>query len=965
MSQRATVSLTRELGFAIIRRQRWLTPERSRELMKAIEGATFDNKRKLNYATIDKVPGILQRLREAEFSVECDEDLMKAISEHETRTWIDIRAAKERAMKVDEELGKITDRITGKPLHLFPFQQTGIVWLATRYGGILGDEQGLGKEQPVSEPVLTPSGWKLLGEVRVGDEVFGADGLPTRVTGVFPQGKKKVYRVEMNDGAWTRCGEEHLWEVQTQRDRMMGRSRVLSLKQIMEKGLTKDDGTRFKVPLVSPLLFDKKEVPLDPYLLGALIANAHLGSSVEHSGDTQQRKALKPYLLGTKLVGRDDCTFRLATKPGRPNPVVRAIRSLGLSKTLSYNKFVPKDYLLGSKEQRLALLQGLMDNDGTISADGMAVEYNTTSPQLADDVLFLVRSLGGSAWMSKRVPTFVDKTGKKRKGRVDHRIRMALPKEIVPFRIPRKRSRYVPRTKYPASHGISKVILEPQKEESVCIRVEHPRHLYVTRDLILTHNTLSTLAALPANSRVVVVCPAVVKGVWKREIQQKRSHLRATVLEGKRAFVGWPKPGEVWLLNPEIMPETHTKECLAKRKDKKTTLPGRHRLECEIAKRSWVIGVVPEAQPKKAIEAMACKGCLTPAIEAKRCDGCLPITENVPEDMVLVYDEAHMFKNLKAQRTIKARSLARAVRRVGGRVWLLTGTPLLNRPEEMWALSDVALVAEEAFGSYDQFVKLLGGRPADGGYGWVWEGDPETAQVAERIERIMLRRRRVDVMPELPRKTFQIVPVEVDREALAACDAALAEYGGVDRIADMLDSKIEFKSISRIREALAKAKVPAMLSLIEEYEESGEPVVVASAHRAPIDALATRPGWRVITGDINASQRTEIEDAFQRGELKGVGCTIQSAGVGITLTRACHMIRVDSAWSPGINAQMDDRICRIGQTRPVLIRILAANHPLDERVEETLARKQHLIESTIDAAAQPPPPAEGGEAEDI
>ena len=622
MSQRATVSLTRELGFAIIRRQRWLTPERSRELMKAIEGATFDNKRKLNYATIDKVPGILQRLREAEFSVECDEDLMKAISEHETRTWIDIRAAKERAMKVDEELGKITDRITGKPLHLFPFQQTGIVWLATRYGGILGDEQGLGK-------------------------------------------------------------------------------------------------------------------------------------------------------------------------------------------------------------------------------------------------------------------------------------------------------------------------------------------------------TLSTLAALPANSRVVVVCPAVVKGVWKREIQQKRSHLRATVLEGKRAFVGWPKPGEVWLLNPEIMPETHTKECLTKRKDKKTTLPGRHRLECEIAKRSWVIGVVPEAQPKKAIEAMACKGCLTPAIEAKRCDGCLPITENVPEDMVLVYDEAHMFKNLKAQRTIKARSLARAVRRVGGRVWLLTGTPLLNRPEEMWALSDVALVAEEAFGSYDQFVKLLGGRPADGGYGWVWEGDPETAQVAERIERIMLRRRRVDVMPELPRKTFQIVPVEVDREALAACDAALAEYGGVDRIADMLDSKIEFKSISRIREALAKAKVPAMLSLIEEYEESGEPVVVASAHRAPIDALATRPGWRVITGDINASQRTEIEDAFQRGELKGVGCTIQSAGVGITLTRACHMIRVDSAWSPGINAQMDDRICRIGQTRPVLIRILAANHPLDERVEETLARKQHLIESTIDAAAQPPPPAEGGEAEDI
>jgi SNF2 family DNA or RNA helicase len=156
--------------------------------------------------------------------------------------------------------------------------------------------------------------------------------------------------------------------------------------------------------------------------------------------------------------------------------------------------------------------------------------------------------------------------------------------------------------------------------------------------------------------------------------------------------------------------------------------------------------------------------------------------------------------------------------------------------------------------------------------------------------------------------------------------------------------------MSLVAKALAIAKIPAMLRMVEDFEEQEEPLVVFSAHRAPIDELEKRKGWGVITGDTSPEERSRLEARFQAGDLLGIGCTIRAGGVSITLTRACNALFVDREWTPALNSQAEDRTYRIGQDRPVLITTLVADHPLDLRVTELTTDKQVLIDASVDAA---------------
>ena len=134
---------------------------------------------------------------------------------------------------------------------------------------------------------------------------------------------------------------------------------------------------------------------------------------------------------------------------------------------------------------RLALLQGLLDADGGNS--GHAVEYTTVSRQLADDVLFLVRSLGGTAAIASRQTRYSHR-GEQRVGQVSYRLHLSLPGFIAPFRLPRKANQYLPHTKYPPRRAI--VDVQPVGvKETQCIAVDAPDHLYVTDDFVVTHNT--------------------------------------------------------------------------------------------------------------------------------------------------------------------------------------------------------------------------------------------------------------------------------------------------------------------------------------------------------------------------------------------------------------------------------------------------------------------------------------------
>jgi len=448
-----------------------------------------------------------------------------------------------------------------------------------------------------------------------------------------------------------------------------------------------------------------------------------------------------------------------------------------------------------------------------------------------------------------------------------------------------------------------------------------------------TGKTAQCIAALPAKSRILVVGPAIGKSVWPREVDKFRPMIPVRILSGRNSL-RWPEPNEMLVTNYDILPSVHEKGCNGLLQAK--PCPG-------CLKEMNDAGMMLTLRGQHS---SSCGGLL----KQEHCPGCATWLKNCPAGVVLVGDEAHMVKNFKSQRGERFSLLAETVRKAGGRSWLITATPMLNRPQEMWSIFRAAGIAEEAFGSWKNFVQLFKGRQQYfGGYTW---GTPE-AEVGERIRRVCLRRRKEDVLPDLPPKRWEVVRVDVDRETLKKCDEFVKERGGIDRLVRLLEKgEIKFETMSMVRAALATAKIPAMVQLVDAAEEEEEPIVVFSAHRPPIDLLAPRKGWRVITGDIgNPAVRKQIEDDFQAGNLRGLGCTIQAGGVAITLTRAMRSIFVDLDYSPELNAQAEDRLHRIGQTRGTLYTRIVANHILDQRISEILGEKTLLISKTLEMAA--------------
>jgi len=304
----------------------------------------------------------------------------------------------------------------------------------------------------------------------------------------------------------------------------------------------------------------------------------------------------------------------------------------------------------------------------------------------------------------------------------------------------------------------------------------------------------------------------------------------------------------------------------------------------------------------------------------------------------LVADEAQLLKNSKTSRSKRFRALRDSAKAV----WFLTATPLTDRPLDLWGVT-CSLGGQNPLGSWSSFCNLFGAfKNRWGGY----EFSEPRADVPERLRRVMLRRTKAEVLPDLPKKSRQFIAVNGLSSAVSAeCAAALKQW---DASGDELPP---FRALSKIRALLAESRIPAMLEQVESHEDSDEPLVVFSAHRKPVDTLASRAGWRVITGDTSAEERQEVVQAFQAGRLKGVGLTIAAGGLGITLTHASRVLFVDRDWTPANNLQAEDRVCRIGQERPVQILVLVSDHALDQRMCEILEEKTRLIDGAVENEA--------------
>ncbi|TCR17305.1 PhoH family protein [Streptomyces sp. BK205] len=362
-----------------------------------------------------------------------------------------------------------------------------------------------GRAQPLFTNVLTPDGWRPIGELQVGDLVVGSNGEPTPVLGVYPQGEKDVYRVTAQDGAWTLACGEHLWTVRTRDDKRRDKPwRVLETQEMIGN-LRAAHYRRYELPmLTAPVQFPERKVPMDPYALGLLLGDGCLTGSTTPSfatEDCELAQALEAALPGVTLrhKGGPDYVLNRIKSHGDvvtlENPVTRVMRELDLLRTRSHTKFVPDDYLYNSAEVRLAVLQGLLDSDGgpvTQKDRTCRVQYSTASILLRDDVISLVQSLGGVAYTRRRLAEDRTQGTALAAHRYDsHVVDIRLPEGIEPFRLARKRD------KYHAAGGGGRPMrfidsIEPAgREETVCIQVAAEDSLYITQDYLLTHNTLN------------------------------------------------------------------------------------------------------------------------------------------------------------------------------------------------------------------------------------------------------------------------------------------------------------------------------------------------------------------------------------------------------------------------------------------------------------------------------------------
>ncbi|NKE63452.1 phosphate starvation-inducible protein PhoH [Lentzea sp. PSKA42] len=366
-----------------------------------------------------------------------------------------------------------------------------------------------GRAQPIFTPVLTPDGYRPIGSLQVGDLVIGSNGEPTPVLGVYPQGEKDVYRVTAQDGSSTLACGEHLWTVRTASDRRRNKPwRVLETKEMIGN-LRAAHARRYELPLLSaPVCLPEREVPMNPYALGLLLGDGCITGSTTPSFSTADpvlafalQVALEPHIAVMKK-NQVDYTMRRVRAPGDlvtiENPVTAVMRELGLHGTRSHTKFVPELYLRNSADVRLAVLQGLLDSDGgpvTQVGRTCRIQYATTSERLRDDVVGLVRSLGGVAYWRCR-PAEGRKPGMAKGREVGYRhdayvLDVRLPEGVEPFRLKCKRE------KYHAAGGGGRPMrfidsIEPAgRTETVCIQVAAQDSLYVTEDYLLTHNTLN------------------------------------------------------------------------------------------------------------------------------------------------------------------------------------------------------------------------------------------------------------------------------------------------------------------------------------------------------------------------------------------------------------------------------------------------------------------------------------------
>ena len=829
-------------------------------------------------------------------------------------------------------------------------QKEGIKFLLANRKCILADSMGTGKEQDVNTLIPTPTGYKRIGDIKVGDVVFGSNGKKCNVTAVFPQGKKDIYEIEFSDGSITNCGLEHLWFVKDKTSYNRKKDwKVLSLKEILKRGIeyTKrrksksiwKHNYKFRIPICKPVEYDSREHIINPYLMGIMIGDGNLCNggiciSIPDS-EIETLNRITP-MISNKYKFTPNRSgacpnYRISKKnpSKKPNTYMEEIRRLKLDVKGNY-KFIPQEYMFDSVENRIELLRGLMDSDGTISKKGNKISYSTNSLKLANDVIELVQSLGGLAHLM----AFDRRANNKSINYV-----VSIKIEICPFHLRKKVERYTitdGKPKYLVK-SIKNIKLHHQND-AICIKVDSEDHSYLTNSYIVTHNTTqSIVAAMASNSKkILIITTASLKTNWKRELTIYNDEKDIQILQGSKDEICDKKyviaNYDILINYYEVPTETvYETEYVYNENGKR-----------EVIRKPVMVkskdGQLIEKQ-KKSTRKDVIEECLKNS----------PLFLN-KFDCVII-DEAQKLSNNSSNRYKVIDDFLKRAK--PNYVFLLTGTPLTNKPINLYYI--LKLIDAPITRDYRYFIKRYCDaktfRLKTGKEVTTINGASNLEELREKIKHLYIRRLLTEMTDMVDKniitKTYDLTElqrVEYERLWQEYLDAQI-EQGNEDS-----EQYRQLVEGILVRQYLAKQMVDNTIKLVDDMLEEGGKVIIVCTFAEEIAMFKNyyKKKCVVYDGKMTAKAKDKAEQAFNNDKNVRVFIgQILAAGVGLNLVVANKMVFNSYSWVAADNAQIEDRIYRLTQKNDVTCVYQLFNDSMSKHMYDTVIGKKNMMDTII------------------
>jgi SNF2 family DNA or RNA helicase len=316
---------------------------------------------------------------------------------------------------------------------------------------------------------------------------------------------------------------------------------------------------------------------------------------------------------------------------------------------------------------------------------------------------------------------------------------------------------------------------------------------------------------------------------------------------------------------------------------------------------------------------------------------------------VLIIDETHYVKNSSAIRTKATKKLAKGI----PHIIALTGTPIVNRPVEGFNIFKI--IEPNLFPNFWTYVhRYCGAR--HNGFGWDFSGATNKEELNQILtSTIMIRRRKADVLKDLPEKLYSFVPMELSNETeYRAAEEEFIQYIRFTKgkeAAEKAKKAEHLVKIEALKQLAVKGKLKQAINWIRDFIEDESKLVIFAVHKEVIDQLMNE--FKEIAVKIDGStptpERHKAVEAFQSDpNIKLFIGNIQAAGVGLTLTASSAVAFLELPWTPGELQQAEDRCHRIGQKNAVNIYYLLAENSVEYKLARLLDRKKEVLSAVID-----------------